>query len=130
MILFVIVVGYGNRHPWYQLPFVPICAAFAGNFCGMAQRTMPRRRFVPAAIALTIIFGSLVYPALKLFYRESASDLRDLGLELKRSTPPDRLSSQRIGAIRRYFIMRNAGAGIFSRRAAYTTATQMTLRTP
>jgi hypothetical protein len=30
MILFVIVVGYGNRHSWYQLPFIPIFAAFAG----------------------------------------------------------------------------------------------------
>src|SRR5439155_5383511 len=29
-ILFIIVVGYGNRHQWYQLPLVPIAAAFAG----------------------------------------------------------------------------------------------------
>src|SRR5262249_18890724 len=33
MVLFVIVVGYGNRHPWYQLPFAPIAAAFAGAAC-------------------------------------------------------------------------------------------------
>src|SRR6266436_4898779 len=33
MILFVLVVGYGNRHPWYQLPLVPITAAFAGGAC-------------------------------------------------------------------------------------------------
>ncbi|MGC2625838.1 MAG: glycosyltransferase family 39 protein, partial [Candidatus Udaeobacter sp.] len=30
MIVFIIVVGYGNRHRWYQLPLVPIAAAFAG----------------------------------------------------------------------------------------------------
>ena len=33
MIVFVIVVGYGNRHLWYQLPLVPIAAAFAGAGC-------------------------------------------------------------------------------------------------
>ena len=30
MILFIFCVGYGNRHPWYQLPLVPIAAVFAG----------------------------------------------------------------------------------------------------
>jgi hypothetical protein len=87
MIVFLIVVGYGNRHPWYQLPFVPVTAAFAGNFCSMAQRAMLRRSFAFAGIALTIIFGLLVYAGATSFYRETASDLRDLGLELKRSTP-------------------------------------------
>ena len=33
MIVFIIVVGYGNRHRWYQLPLVPIAAAFAGAAC-------------------------------------------------------------------------------------------------
>jgi dolichyl-phosphate-mannose-protein mannosyltransferase len=33
MVLFVVIVGYGNRHPWYQLPLVPIAAAFAGAAC-------------------------------------------------------------------------------------------------
>src|SRR5207249_2032119 len=33
MIIFMIVVGYGNRHRWYQLPLVPIAAAFAGAAC-------------------------------------------------------------------------------------------------
>src|SRR6266498_2792118 len=28
IVLFIVVVGYGNRHPWYQLPLVPITAAF------------------------------------------------------------------------------------------------------
>lgn len=87
MIVFLIVVGYGNRHPWYQLPFVPITAAFAGNFCSMAQRAMLKRSFAFAGIALTIIFDLLVYAGATSFYRETASDLRELGLELKRSTP-------------------------------------------
>src|SRR6188472_4344406 len=33
LVLFVVAVGYGNRHPWYQLPLVPITAAFAGAGC-------------------------------------------------------------------------------------------------
>src|SRR4030095_2012051 len=33
MVLFIMVVGYGNRHRWYQLPLVPIVAAFAGAGC-------------------------------------------------------------------------------------------------
>src|SRR6266550_541714 len=33
MVLFVIVLGYGNRHLWYQLPLIPIAAAFAGAAC-------------------------------------------------------------------------------------------------
>src|SRR5262245_10529002 len=33
MVLFILVVGYGNRHRWYQLPLVPIVAAFGGAGC-------------------------------------------------------------------------------------------------
>src|SRR5205807_7251824 len=33
MILFIVAAGYGNRHPWYQLPLVPIAAVFAGMAC-------------------------------------------------------------------------------------------------
>src|SRR4029077_241320 len=33
MVFFVMVLGYGNRHLWYQLPLVPIAAAFAGAAC-------------------------------------------------------------------------------------------------
>src|SRR5207253_10119495 len=33
MILFIVVVGYGNCHPWYHLPLVPIAAAFAVAAC-------------------------------------------------------------------------------------------------
>ena len=43
MIVFIIVVGYGNRHRWYQLPLVPIVAAFAGAatwFCYRPLKAM------------------------------------------------------------------------------------------
>src|SRR5438046_5050367 len=32
-ILFIIVVGYGNRHRWYQLQLVPIAAGIADGVC-------------------------------------------------------------------------------------------------
>src|SRR5207249_7825438 len=47
MILFIIAVGYGNRHRWYQLPMVPITAGFAGAACAFFASKIPSR---PAAI--------------------------------------------------------------------------------
>src|SRR5262249_24294337 len=41
MVFFVVVVGYGNRHLWYQLPFVPILAAFAGAACAFVVSRIP-----------------------------------------------------------------------------------------
>src|SRR5438046_9033620 len=52
MVLFVVAVGYGNRHPWYQLPFVPITAAFTG--AGKRSGDGHERKLVPGmAIAVT-----------------------------------------------------------------------------
>jgi len=89
MILFVVVAGYGNRHPWYRLPLVPIAAAFAGATCAWMAARFSRQRLVLTAgtIALTLLFGGLSYYYAKQFYHESAADLRLLGLELHRITP-------------------------------------------
>ena len=93
MILFIIVVGYGNRHPWYQLPLVPVAAAFAG--CAMARFTaiLQSRRMVFLALGALILgcFAVQSYGALRYFYRPAAADLRNLGLALKSHTPPDSL---------------------------------------
>jgi hypothetical protein len=43
MVLFVVAVGYGNRHPWYQLPLVPIAAAFAGAGCAFFESKISSR---------------------------------------------------------------------------------------
>jgi len=43
MVLFVVAVGYGNRHPWYQLPLVPIAAAFAGAACNFFRSKISSR---------------------------------------------------------------------------------------
>lgn len=84
MILFVIIVGYGNRHPWYQLPLVPILAAFAGDFCA---RMMRPRTFAVVAIA----FLACAFVPIRNLYHESAGDLRTAGLQLKSATPPGAL---------------------------------------
>src|SRR5947207_5419997 len=44
MVLFVVVLGYGNRHRWYQLPLVPIAAAFAGAACSFFRSKISSRR--------------------------------------------------------------------------------------
>jgi 4-amino-4-deoxy-L-arabinose transferase-like glycosyltransferase len=92
MILFVIVLGYGNRHRWYQLPLVPIAAAFAGVACAFVGSKISSRVFAVAlSILLVSSFTTLAFWCVQPFYQSSAAQLRDVGLELKRVTPPDAL---------------------------------------
>src|SRR5437762_2055738 len=55
MILFFVVVGYGNRHRWYQLPLVPIAAAFGGAACAFLGSKMSSRLL---AMTLSILLAS------------------------------------------------------------------------
>jgi 4-amino-4-deoxy-L-arabinose transferase-like glycosyltransferase len=115
MVLFVIVIGYGNRHRWYQLPLVPIAAAFAGAgyaFIGSKiasisvkqtllsapsglPKTGPSQAGLPASrassIVLSVTFLILAFAYVRPFYETSGAQLRDAGLELKKVTPPDAL---------------------------------------
>src|SRR5436309_1254638 len=92
MVLFVVVLGYGNRHRWYQLPLVPIAAAFAGAACTFFGSNISSRR---AAIALSILlagsFAILSYMYVRPLYESSAAQLRDAGLELNKLTASDAL---------------------------------------
>ena len=92
MLVFIIIVGKGNRHPWYQLPLVPIGAAFAGAACAFAAgKIRDRRTKAVLTILLAAAFcGSSFYYA-RPFYRAWATHLRDAGLELRRITPPTSL---------------------------------------
>src|SRR5437867_4443333 len=76
MVLFVVVLGYGNRHRWYQLPLVPIAAAFAGAACTFFGSNISSRR---AAIALSILlagsFAILSYMYVRPLYESSAAQL-------------------------------------------------------
>ncbi|HEY4257645.1 MAG TPA: glycosyltransferase family 39 protein [Candidatus Udaeobacter sp.] len=93
MVLFVVIVGYGNRHRWYQLPLVPITAAFAGTACAFIGSKIASSRV--AAVTLSILlagsFALLPYVFVQPLYEPSAAQLRDAGLELNRITAPDAL---------------------------------------
>src|SRR5436189_191253 len=77
MILFIIIVGYGNRHPWYQLPLVPIAAAFAGAACAFVGSKFSAWRV--AAITLSVLVASsflvLACVYVRPLYRPSAVEL-------------------------------------------------------
>ena len=92
MIVFMIIVGYGNRHRWYQLPLVPIVAAFAGAACAFfASKISSRVIAVTLSLLLVTSFTTLAFWYVQPFYQSSAVQLRDAGLELKKVTPPDAL---------------------------------------
>jgi 4-amino-4-deoxy-L-arabinose transferase-like glycosyltransferase len=92
MLLFVIIVGYGNRHRWYQLPLVPIAAAFGGAACAfIGSKIAPSRvAVITLSISLAGLFAVLAYVFVRPLYEPSAQ-LRDAGLELNRITAPDAL---------------------------------------
>ena len=91
MVVFVIVVGYGNRHRWYQLPLVPITAAFAGATCAfVASKISSRVVALTLSVLLVSSFITLAFWYIQPFYQSSAQ-LWHAGLELKKATPPDAL---------------------------------------
>jgi hypothetical protein len=92
MVLFIVAVGYGNRHPWYQLPFVPIAAAFAGAACAFFRSKISSRvAAVTLSILLTGSFAILAFLYVRPLYESSAAQLRDAGLELNKLTASDAL---------------------------------------
>ncbi len=92
MILFAILVGYGNRHRWYQLPLVPITAAFAGAACAFfASKISSRVAATTLSVLLASSFVILSYVYVRPLYESSAGQLRDAGLELNKITEPSAL---------------------------------------
>ncbi len=93
MILFVIIAGWGNRHRWYQLPLVPIAAAFAGAACAFIGSKIASSRVavVTLSILLAGSFAPLAYVCVRPLYDPSAEQLREAGLELNKITAPDAL---------------------------------------
>ena len=93
MTVFIFAAGWGNRHQWYQLPLVPIAAAFAGCACQWVAGRLRSHRVLlaVASVLLAAAFGISCYHCALPFYQPSAAGLRDLGLELKEATTPSAL---------------------------------------
>ncbi|MFL6513503.1 MAG: ArnT family glycosyltransferase [Chthoniobacterales bacterium] len=91
-ILFLVVAGYGNRHPWYQLPLVPLVAAFAGHAMNRILSPIHSGAASPAIVGVVmLIFAEQTLFATLRLFRPAAADLRDLGSALKQRTPPGSL---------------------------------------
>ncbi len=93
MLLFVVLVGYGNRHQWYQLPLVPIAAVFAGCACAwVATRFGFSKTLLSVGAALLIAsFVVSSFYCTQPLVRPAAAALRNLGLELNEATTPSAL---------------------------------------
>jgi 4-amino-4-deoxy-L-arabinose transferase-like glycosyltransferase len=92
MVLFVIVLGYGNRHLWYQLPLVPIATAFAGAACAFVSSKISSRVLsMTLSILLVTSVATVAFWCVQPLYQSSAAQLRNAGFELKKVTPRDAL---------------------------------------
>jgi 4-amino-4-deoxy-L-arabinose transferase and related glycosyltransferases of PMT family len=96
MLVFMVIVGYGNRHPWYQLSLVPIFAAFAGAACAhvmslsiFADARSHAALFMRAGFAIALIaFAAFALRYAQWFYEPTAAPMRDAGLILKKISMP------------------------------------------
>lgn len=92
MILSIVVVGYGNRHPWYRLPLVPITAVLAGVACAVIGGKLATRVAKLAVSSLLIVlFGALAFVGARKFYQPISAPMREAGLKLKEISPPNAL---------------------------------------
>ncbi|HZR77956.1 MAG TPA: glycosyltransferase family 39 protein [Chthoniobacterales bacterium] len=88
MVLFIVIVGYGNRHPWYALPFVPIFAVFAGIACDFVAKRISNRAVARAftiACVVTVIAPAALY--CRKLYEPTAGPMREAGLVLQQIAP-------------------------------------------
>jgi 4-amino-4-deoxy-L-arabinose transferase-like glycosyltransferase len=88
MTLFIVIVGYGNRHQWYQLPLVPIAAGFGGAAVSFAAKKW-NPRVVIASVVMLFLASSII--PIRQFFTPAAQPLRQLGRALHDRTPADAL---------------------------------------
>jgi 4-amino-4-deoxy-L-arabinose transferase-like glycosyltransferase len=121
IVLFIVVVGYGNRHPWYQLPLVPITAAFAGAACTFfGSKIASRVAVTTLSILLASSFALLSWSYVRPLYESSARQLRDAGLELNKITTPDALIvATNMGDPTIFYYARRKGWHFLERDAIY-----------
>lgn len=88
--LFIVIVGWGNRHQWYQLPLVPIAAAFAGYAMARLEtrwRTRAGFSFAMSTAVIVALAGCSFFYT-RPFYQPTAQSWLDLGVALGRITGP------------------------------------------
>src|SRR5947209_2970566 len=92
MVLFVIIVGYGNRHPWYRLPLIPIAGVFAGAACEFIAARMPGHRArTMGSIILVASLAFFTFVSLRELYEPATAPLWQAGLTIKKITGHDAL---------------------------------------
>ena len=98
LLVFVFLAGKGNRHQWYQLPLVPVAAAFAGVSCDVALRQFVQltRARIAGVLACGLFYAALAYlsySALKPLYDPEPQRLQawQLGRALRQITPGNAL---------------------------------------
>jgi hypothetical protein len=90
--LFFVIVGYGNRHQWYQLQLIPIAAAFGGAACASAgEKISGGATKIAISALLAIAFGFSAVAYARDFYKPTGVSLCAAGLALKQLTPPTSL---------------------------------------
>jgi len=121
IVLFIVVVGYGNRHPWYQLPLVPVTAAFAGAACTFfVSKIASRVAATTLSILLASSFAFVSWSYVRPLYESSARQLRDAGLELNKITTPDALIvAANMGDPTIFYYARRKGWHFIERDAIY-----------
>jgi 4-amino-4-deoxy-L-arabinose transferase-like glycosyltransferase len=95
-LMFMVVVGEGNRHPWYQLPMAPVAAALAGmGYDFTVRRSTALMRSKTLLTLLSCLFfaalAAFSYMAVAPLYAHQRPELWSVGRELNRITPPDAL---------------------------------------
>jgi 4-amino-4-deoxy-L-arabinose transferase-like glycosyltransferase len=90
--LFIIIVGFGNRHPWYQPHVVPVAAAFAGrafDFVLRRIRGLTESRtaelFAAATVFVAVTLASYIY--VKPLYNPWGIPLWKAGREIDSIAP-------------------------------------------
>jgi hypothetical protein len=92
MIVFIVIAGYGNRHPWYQLPLVPIFAALSGVSCAVIlEKIVNSRGKIVFSIILAGCFGVSSAIQAQLLYEPAGAQFRNAGLAVNKIVSPDAL---------------------------------------
>ena len=97
LILYVVVAGANNAHPWSEAAIVPIGAAMAGRVCDWFHR---RKGSTQAGMPVPLIAGTVVflcgvaisaYGYLGPLYQGSSAESLRVGAAVNQLTPPDAL---------------------------------------